>query len=70
LACFRGLEGVVKALLESGADVTIANNLGMTPMAIAKQFAPHPSASAGGRRKCVAALKVRFQVSLLEYLTF
>jgi hypothetical protein len=57
---------VARALLESGADLTIANDHGTTPMAIAKQDPPPPhlnhpqnSVSAEGRRDCVAALEVR-----------
>jgi hypothetical protein len=56
----------VRLLLEGGADPTIADNHGTTPMAIAKQDAPpplhnypQPSVSAEGRRECVAALEVR-----------
>jgi ankyrin repeat protein len=57
-ACQTGRGGVVRALLESGADPTIPSNNGTTPMAIAKQ--PHPVAiHAEGRRECVAALEVR-----------
>jgi ankyrin repeat protein len=57
-ACYKGCGGVVRALLESRADPTIASNNGTTPMAIAKQ--PHPVAiHAEGRRECVAALEVR-----------
>jgi ankyrin repeat protein len=36
----QGRGGVVRALLESGADPTIADNDGTTPMAIAKQDPP------------------------------
>jgi hypothetical protein len=53
---------VVKALLESGADFMIADNSGITPMAIAKQEPPrgHRSrVSTEARRECVAALEVR-----------
>jgi hypothetical protein len=54
----------VQALLESGADPTIADNDGTTPMAIAKQDPDDDDiecgASAEGRRECVAALKVSF----------
>jgi ankyrin repeat protein len=39
-ACYMGRGGVVRALLESGADPTIADNDGTTPMAIAKQEPP------------------------------
>jgi ankyrin repeat protein len=41
-----GRGGVVRALLESGADPTIADKDGTTPMAIAKQdpiFPNHPT---------------------------
>jgi ankyrin repeat protein len=54
-ACYWGCWGAVRALLESGADPTIASNNGITPRA---------TASAEGRRKCVAALKVSFCVPL------
>jgi ankyrin repeat protein len=57
-ACQMGRGGVVRALLENGADPTIAHNDGTTPMAIAKQG--HTSViSVEGRRECVAALEVR-----------
>jgi ankyrin repeat protein len=36
-ACHWGHGGIVRALLESGADPTIADDKGTTPMAIAKQ---------------------------------
>jgi ankyrin repeat protein len=59
-ACYRGRGGVVRALLEGGADPTIADNEGTTPMAIAKKTAPIPyGATVKGRRECVAALEVR-----------
>jgi uncharacterized protein len=57
-ACYVGCGGVVRALLEGGADPTIADNDGTTPMAIAKQDPPYGSISAEGRRECVAALEV------------
>jgi ankyrin repeat protein len=57
-ACFGGRGEVVRTLLESGADPTIATGDGLTPMAIAKQDPPVPSISAEGRRECVAALEV------------
>jgi uncharacterized protein len=56
-ACFRGRGDIARALLESGADATIADKNGRTPMAIAKQEA-HLTIRAGGRRECVAALEV------------
>jgi uncharacterized protein len=57
-ACDYGRGGNVRALLGSGADPRIADNDGVTPMAIAEQQAP-AWVSAKGRRECVAALKVR-----------
>jgi ankyrin repeat protein len=60
-ACFWGRGGVAKALLESGADPTIADDDGTTPMVIAKRDPPPhiDDISAEGRRECVAALEVR-----------
>jgi ankyrin repeat protein len=61
-ACFSGYTGIARALLESGADPTIAHNDGTTPMAYAKQD-PDPyrdDISAEGRRECVVALEVSF----------
>jgi ankyrin repeat protein len=66
-ACYKGHAGVVMALLEGGADPTIADADGVTPMAIAKQHPDdddeeekdeHDPVSAEGRRECVAALEV------------
>jgi uncharacterized protein len=66
-ACYQGRGGVVRALLENGADTTIADNDGTTPMAIAKpRFGLPYGATAKGRRECVAALKVR--LSLPQHL--
>jgi uncharacterized protein len=56
-ACRYGREGVVRALLESGADPTIADNDGTTPMAVAKQN-NSVRRIVEGRRECVAALEV------------
>jgi ankyrin repeat protein len=57
-ACDRGRGGVARALLESGADPTIAASIiGTTPMGAANQHPP-PTVSAEGRRECVAALQV------------
>jgi hypothetical protein len=61
-ACLYGHGGVARALLEGGADPTIPNKNGITPMAIAKQDVPHPRISAEGCRECVAALEVRFRL--------
>jgi ankyrin repeat protein len=61
LACKSGHGGIVMALLEEGADPTIAADYGTTPMAIAQQE-PHDDddqVSAEDRRECVAALEVR-----------
>jgi hypothetical protein len=55
-ACRYGRGEIVKALLESGADPTIANNEGTTPMASAKQgIGPLNDAES---RECVALLEV------------
>jgi ankyrin repeat protein len=60
LACWRGRGGVVRLLLENGADPTIAKEDGTTPMAVAKQppFLPH-GIPVENRPACVAALEVR-----------
>jgi ankyrin repeat protein len=61
-ACHYGRGRVVRALLESGADPTISSNNGWTTLAIAKHTRRrigHDTASAEGRRECVAALEVR-----------
>jgi ankyrin repeat protein len=60
-ACYWGQGVVARALLESGADPTIASKDGITPAAIAKRVRPLPKGvTAKGRRQCAAALKVRF----------
>jgi ankyrin repeat protein len=59
-ACHEGRGGAVRALLECGADPTIADYSHDTPIAIAKEDPENDSVSAEGRRECVAALKVRF----------
>jgi ankyrin repeat protein len=56
-ACYHGRGGVARALLEKGADPTVVDVGGTTPMAVAKQQ-PSLGVSAEGRRECVAALKV------------
>jgi hypothetical protein len=61
-ACFYGRGGVVRALLESGADPTIPRNDGITPTAIAKQDSDAGYISVEGRRECVAALEVRYRL--------
>jgi ankyrin repeat protein len=61
-ACYWGYDGVARALLESGADPTIADDDGTTPMAFAKQDLDEDDVKLGvsavGRRACVAALGV------------
>jgi hypothetical protein len=68
-ACHAGRGGVVRALLENGADPTIAKNDGTTPMAIARQ---DPEASckgwAEGRRECVAALEVSLRLHIFIFI--
>jgi uncharacterized protein len=63
-ACDYGRGGVAKALLESGADPTIARNDGLTPMAIAKQDPPsYPlGITAEGLQECLTALRVRLDL--------
>jgi hypothetical protein len=63
VACDKGRSGVVKALLESGADPTIPRHDGTTPIGIAK--AHHSThVSNDGYGHCVAALEVRFYTPL------
>jgi ankyrin repeat protein len=71
LACLDGRGGFVRALLEGGADPTIADNDGTTPMAIAKQQTPPfpKGVTAEGRRECVAALEVRRPYHRSPFLT-
>jgi ankyrin repeat protein len=57
-ACCYGRGGVATALLENGADPTIAENDGTTPVAVAMQECLHLRTDEG-RRECVAALEVR-----------
>jgi ankyrin repeat protein len=60
-ACYCGRGVVVRALLASGADPTIADKNGNTPMAVAKQLLGFShEVTAEDRRKCVAALEVSF----------
>jgi ankyrin repeat protein len=40
-ACLRGAGGVARALLESGANPTVANHAGVTPLDVAKYHKPH-----------------------------
>jgi uncharacterized protein len=57
--CYWGFGGVARVLLESGADPTIPNNRGITPMAAAKMEPDRQGISAEGRRECLAAFEVR-----------
>jgi uncharacterized protein len=66
-ACSFGRGAAVRALLACGADPTIADQDGDTPMASAKQQDdrnleslgwPSPEVLAEGRRECVVALEV------------
>jgi ankyrin repeat protein len=57
-ACREGRGDVARLLLERGADPTIANEDGTTPMAIAKDRPEFDWVSAKARRDCVAALTV------------
>jgi uncharacterized protein len=60
-ACCFGRGGIVRALLESGADPTIAVQGIITPMAVAKHEGQLPQGvTVEGRRDCVAALEVSF----------
>jgi ankyrin repeat protein len=60
-ACNYGRAEVVRALLESGADPTIASHRGDTPMDFAKGADPYPEGvTAADRQECVVALEVRF----------
>jgi hypothetical protein len=58
-ACHMGRGGMMRALLESGADLTICRNDGITPMAVARTLPDACNVSAEGRRECVTALQVR-----------
>jgi uncharacterized protein len=57
-ACNMGRGGVVRALLESGADPTIVHSDGTTPTDVARQGPHRDDIPAEGRRECVAALEV------------
>jgi ankyrin repeat protein len=66
-ACLYGRGGVVRALLESGADPTISIHGGLTPMRLAKLDAIYPDGvTVANRRECVAALEVSFCLLLSE----
>jgi uncharacterized protein len=70
-ACYWGRGGVARALLESGADPTIADNNGATPMAAIKADPDDrdiPDISAEGRRECVAALEVSSRLLVPQFL--
>jgi uncharacterized protein len=57
-ACYMGRGAVARFLLENGADRTIADDIGFTPMAMAKQHSSDPEVSMEGRRECLDALMV------------
>jgi ankyrin repeat protein len=57
-ACYCGRGAIVRALLQSGADPTVADTLGAIPVTIAKHADLPYGATAEGRRECVAALEV------------
>jgi ankyrin repeat protein len=64
-ACLYARGVVVRALLESGADPTIASNNGLTPVAVAKlSGAYREGITAEGRRECAEALEVRYPFPL------
>jgi ankyrin repeat protein len=77
-ACYQGQGAVVRLLLESGADPTLADDDGTTPMAIAKQesdplflgTAESIRSLPQNRRECAAALEVRFPHRLSVTLLF
>jgi ankyrin repeat protein len=59
-ASYEGRGGVVRALLESGADPTIVNDeYGTTPMAVAKEEIMEDFITPEGRRECIEALEVK-----------
>jgi hypothetical protein len=68
-ACFYGLGGIVRALLENGADPMIGDHNGITPMTVAKRDPPSfpPGITAEGRRECVVALEVRTRFSFRSF---
>jgi ankyrin repeat protein len=66
MACYMGRGGGARALLEGGADPTIASNDGTTPMAAATKGIDEEAVMFGvtaeARRECVAVLEVRFSI--------
>jgi uncharacterized protein len=54
-ACAGGHGGVVRLLLEKGADPSIASKSGATPVAVARQGPLHDGVSAEGARECLQA---------------
>jgi ankyrin repeat protein len=60
-ACQCGSGEAVRLLLKHGADPTIANNLGTTPIAAAEDEITG-MISLEGQRVCIEALKVRFSL--------
>jgi ankyrin repeat protein len=72
-ACNFGRGGVVRALLESGANPTIADKDGAIPLSRAKEIPDKRDeafgVSAEGRRECLATLEVRLCLPLSYFLT-
>jgi ankyrin repeat protein len=66
-ACYNGHGGVVRLLLESGADPPLETSSGTTPVAIAKE--DNAARLAEGRRECLAALEVSFRLPLSSSLS-
>jgi hypothetical protein len=58
-ACYYGHVRVATALLNAGADFSIADCDDVTPLAVAKRVPDDDVSSAEGRRECVVALEVR-----------
>jgi uncharacterized protein len=63
-ACDKGRGEVARVLLEAGADPTIADRFGITPVANARHGDLPYRVTAKGRRECVAVLEVSFCLAL------
>jgi uncharacterized protein len=67
LACYWGRGEVTRLLLEMGADPTIPDKYGVSPLAIAQEeHIDEPRVK--GRRECVAALQVRVPIHTMDRL--